>query len=472
MIPVIDVFAGPGGLNEGFSRVRDSAGNRVFDIAASFEMEDSALETLRLRSAVRELTESQGGIFSPYLDFLNGRGSLESFLELPDVRAAYGRALDHVHDLELGPATHAESDEKISRAIGKDDRWVLIGGPPCQAYSLVGRSRRTHDPTFEEDKKHFLYQEYLRIIDRFRPAVFVMENVKGMLSAGVRGRGIFERIMEDLQANGNYTIHSLVEDREELRPQDFVIRAEQYGVPQRRHRVILLGLRTGAVSRRPTLLESSDGLRTVREAISDLEPIASRVTGARSQEEADRLREGARQTGMREARSRVNGFERRLPGPDFNRELTDWLQVPGLNRATLHDPRRHMVGDLERYSFLATAAEYGFLPDVTEFPSFLKPRHRNMQRDDVPFKDRFKVQTWDEPSSTVASHISKDGHYYIHPDARQMRSLSVREAARLQTFPDDYYFRGTQTQRYQQVGNAVPPLLAKQIAEVVAHVLD
>lgn len=150
--------------------------------------------------------------------------------------------------------------------------------------------------------------------------------------------------------------------------------------------------------------------------------------------------------------------------------LNDWLSDPDLQVLTNHETRGHMESDLARYAFAATFAEvFDRSPKAHEFPRDLAPDHQNWETG--KFADRFRVQCWDTPATTITSHISKDGHYFIHPDAMQCRSLTVREAARLQTFPDNYHFEGNRTQQYVQVGNAVPPLLARQIAEVLYNLL-
>lgn len=465
MIPVIDIFAGPGGLNEGLSQVRDERGNPVFDIRGSYEMESRAVETLTLRAAQRRILQSQ-----------DGRAAWHDFLQTGDeaaLRASYpdefAEAAEHVTQIELGPDTRKTSDERIREQLTGDD-FVLVGGPPCQAYSLVGRARRTNDKDFYEDKKHFLFKEYLHILEEHRPAAFVMENVKGLLSARHGESQMFDLIKEDLELEGEYRIRSLVVDTDAPAPDDFVIRSERFGVPQKRHRVILLGLRHD-VEGAPEVLRPSTGV-TLRDAIGNVPALRSTLSAGHTTARW----EAARAIGLQSARHRVGPVTLDLiPAEQTDRQiaaaesLQQWLQ-PGVP-TSLHDSRRHMELDVARYAYYAAMLEDGLRPRVNELPAGLRPTHKNVSREVVPFSDRFWVQAWDEPSSTIVSHLGKDGHHFIHPDPAQARSLSVREAARLQTFPDDYWFCGPRTAQFQQVGNAVPPRLAHQIGEVLGRFL-
>jgi DNA (cytosine-5)-methyltransferase 1 len=154
------------------------------------------------------------------------------------------------------------------------------------------------------------------------------------------------------------------------------------------------------------------------------------------------------------------------------RSFSTWLADSQLQGVLQHESRGHMVEDLHRYLFAAAFSHVAQRsPKLVDLPKTLLPKHKNVEDKDPPFTDRFRVQLEKRPSTTVMSHISKDGHYYIHPDPTQCRSLTVREAARLQTFPDNYFFEGGRTDQYHQVGNAVPPFLARQLAQTVAALL-
>ena len=499
-IPVVDLFAGPGGLGEGFSSARDDIGNRMFDIRVSIEKDVIAHRTLTLRSLYRKLAD--GEVPDSYFDYIRGDITSSEFFSNRTVAAALKEATDEARCIELGNGLNDEVDDLIHRAtVGRED-WVLIGGPPCQAYSLAGRSRRRRvDPGFEDDPKHFLYKEYLRIIRKFQPAIFVMENVKGMLSSTHNGQGIFERIIKDLSKPATglfYDIRSFVvpADKGSVAPGDFIIRAEDYGVPQLRHRVILLGIRSDRGGQSHGILQRRENRVSVRDALVGLPALRSRLSKEEDSlkawhgalEEASALLKGwpsheraVVQELMKEATVQASRLvscggtfikkdlqvSRNLP-PDLAR----WIHDPRLGGVCQHESRSHMRSDLHRYLFAAAFAKCNrYSPKLSGFPKDLLPNHRNAGGVAAPFDDRFRVQVYSSPSTTIVSHISKDGHYYIHPDPSQCRSFSVREAARIQTFPDNYFFEGNRTQQYHQVGNAVPPFLAKQLADIVASFL-
>ena len=202
-IPVIDLFAGPGGLGEGFSSLTDSDGKRLFEVKVSIEKDEVAHKTLSLRALFRSFPD--GKVPDCYYDYVRGKVSREELFANPAVAEEGRQALLEARCAELGKTPHQTIDGWIRKAVGDANEWVLIGGPPCQAYSLAGRSRlRSMDPkAFESDKRHFLYTEYLRIIKLFSPSAFIMENVKGMLNSRHGGSPIFERILTDLASPGN-----------------------------------------------------------------------------------------------------------------------------------------------------------------------------------------------------------------------------------------------------------------------------
>jgi DNA (cytosine-5)-methyltransferase 1 len=486
----VDLFAGPGGLSEGFSSVRDRAGNRVFDIALSVEKEPSAFETLRLRSFFRQFLAPPDA----YYDYVAGRIPKGRLVEAYPREWASAEAETVM--LELGtPGAQELLDPVLDRIRSEaTDGTLVIGGPPCQAYSLVGRARnrgvRGYEPA--ADHRHFLYKEYIRILNRLEPVAFVMENVKGMLSSKVHGERVIDRILADLRAAGGgdgYTLLPLVTDSRE--DGSNVVRSEDYGIPQCRHRVILLGIRAdiligrrASLARLPVLRRSKERA-TVADVLADMPPLRSGLSRVEDSPEAwreavveafDKAAVACRQEGprLKEVARRLSQYARLLSAqrrlPPRSKPLARWLLDRRVSVLPNHESRGHMEDDLARYAFAATFAEvHERSAKAAEFPSRLAPDHRNWETG--RFADRFRVQVWHAPSTTVTSHISKDGHYFIHPDPMQCRSLTVREAARLQTFPDNYFFEGNRTQQYVQVGNAVPPLLAKQIGELVAGIL-
>lgn len=499
---IVDLFAGPGGLGEGFSclKVGDHA---PFHIGISVEKEASAHRTLRLRAFLREHQAQHGTLPQAFVDFHAGLSDEPDWHEVD--AHAWTQAEAEARCLELGTEDAGKAiDAAITSLRQYYDDTILIGGPPCQAYSLVGRARSKGKVGYvpEEDERHYLFREYISVLDRLRPAAFVMENVKGMLSSTIESRLVFEMLMEDLASLGTgkghqYELRAIhVEDgkaslREAAQPSDFIVRAERFGVPQRRHRVIIIGIRSDlAKGASDAEIEASDVARTVDDVIGNMpmlrsgisrgqdDPVAWRTVVADAARLLANLHGGKANSEMRSVfkdvakRLKAGGpavrSASRLPEGygASNDALLQWLERPGLRGLAQHETRGHMAPDLGRYLFAAAFGDVnGYSPKAADFPYLISPDHKNW--DSGKFNDRFRVQLAGEASTTVTSHISKDGHYFIHPDPMQCRSLTVREAARLQTFPDDYLFLGNRTQQYVQVGNAVPPFLARQIAGLV-----
>jgi DNA (cytosine-5)-methyltransferase 1 len=511
-IPVVDIFAGPGGLSEGFSAYRDGHGRARFRVSLSVEKDPFAYETLRLRNFFRQFPD--GNKPQQYYSILRSGKCDWDVLQAKYPNEAE-RATREVWKAELGTVDYSEVDKRIAQAIGGAQLWILIGGPPCQAYSTVGRSRLKNKKPwhFARDPKHTLYKEYLRILAIHRPPVFVMENVKGILSSKKAGKLIIHQILGDLRqpldaTNGHglgqksltYKLYPLCNYRQASTrnedpddPAEYIIRCEEHGIPQARHRLIILGVRSD--------LEVVPGVLPVQKSVNlwtvlrDLPKLRSQLS--RGEDSAtdwvsaiQRVTSGAilddpviddelRTALCRNAEELCGDLS---TGSEYLRSKraikwrSDWFHDELINGVIHHSTRGHIEQDLQRYFYAACFAQvHGCSPILSQFPKALMPDHENVKNGNSEarfFADRFRVQPKNKPSTTVTSHIRKDGHYFIHPDPSQCRSLTVREAARLQTFPDNYYFIGGRTAQYQQVGNAVPPLLAMQIAAVVHDLIE
>ena len=503
-IPVIDLFAGPGGLGEGFSAYKKD----VFKIKLSIEMNKEAHLTLELRSFFRQLRSNYKKVPQDYYNFLKGKITREKLFDLFPLESEYAKK--EAWCAELGKIPVESLDSRIRVALKGRKDWLLIGGPPCQAYSLVGRSRV--GGINKSDHRVYLYKEYLRTIAVHHPAVFVMENVKGLLSAKVDDESVFELIMRDLKDPGSvfenvnspkYKIFSLTTKAENFdktgnpeykKNSDYLIKSENYGIPQRRHRIILLGIRKDLEFSGKTILKKKPETK-LGDVIGDLPVIRSivsrRRTGFKVIEDKIKYQyekiEDSDVTWLKYITkfmkelsvddSKTLTFDNSngamyipVEKPEKIQKLIRWYKDSHIGGVCNHESRSHLLEDLKRYLFASNyMSENGVSPKLRDYPDELLPDHKNARSG--KFSDRFRVQNPDTPATTVTSHISKDGHYFIHYDINQCRSLTVREAARIQTFPDNYYFCGPRTAQFHQVGNAVPPLLAKQIAEIVFKII-
>lgn len=388
----IDLFSGCGGLSEGFYRMR-------FTALAHVEINHWACETLRKRMAYY------------------GYSNIEREVIEKDI-------------------TSADILTDIDNAVAGRSVDVIIGGPPCQAYSTAGRVRDAKG--MASDPRNFLFESYVKILEHFRPKFFVFENVTGLLSARVNGKPIMPSIMSAL---GNS--YKLIND-----PNILVHNTADYGVPQIRKRVIIMGVRKDI---------------TTKEAMD----LYNGVVKTHWNPETDLVeRKGLKKfVSVKDAIGDLPSVE---PGEDASTNSYDYpcnnaflkrIGKAGIYPLMDHIARKHNALDRERFAIMINN-HWSFGQLRKEMPQY-EHEHARV------FDNSYVVQWWDLPSKTILAHIHKDGFQFIHPDGNQARSFTVREAARIQSFPDDFEFAGSRGEKYKQIGNAVPPLFAEALAKSI-----
>jgi len=414
----LDLFAGAGGLSEGFIR----AG---FSPIAHIEMNKAACFTLKTRLSYWWLKANNQ--LEKYDEYMEGNLSREELYDLVPKTV-----IDTVIESEISKSNLEEIFKKIEGLSDGEKIKLIIGGPPCQAYSVVGRSRQ--GSTVREDQRNNLYLMYAEFLKRFEPEMFVFENVIGLLSAKDEDNAnIFEKMITLFK-----TIGYCVEYK--------VLNAKDYGVLQDRKRIILIGWKNSTNFIYPNIVQIKNNCM-VDEIFKDLPKIKAGGGNYRPTSTLNYCGEYLYESGIKQ----------------INKE-----------KVTLHYARKHCKRDLEIYKRVVNS----WNNDEKRLMYDALPARLITHKNTESFLDRFKVVPENrEFSHTVVAHLSKDGHYYIHPDIKQNRSLTPREAARLQSFPDNYYFESvsgisSMTAAFMQIGNAVPVRMAEAIATSIKVQFD
>lgn len=407
----IDLFAGAGGLSEGFTRMG-------FTPIAHVEMNKDACDTLRTRAVFHWLKDN--GKENIYYDYLKSENKNKNFFWKEN--GIPQQVIDSVINKEISKETLPEIFELIDSILGSENVDVVIGGPPCQAYSVAGRARDKN--RMQGDHRNFLYKYYVEFLKKYQPKIFVFENVPGILSAS-NGKHLND-IFDAVRAAG-YELSLPTNDKRFLNAKDF-------GVLQDRKRVIIVGWKKELGLSYPDFELSEPKFKIQKDLFADLPELK-------------------------------NG-EGTMNAVKYKKTATEYLKQSKIRTdidfVTQHIARPNNENDLEIYRIAVEEWEQGRRLNYAKLPQRLI-KHSNTKT----FTNRFQVVNGEGVSHTVVAHIAMDGHYYIHPDIKQNRSISVREAARIQSFPDDYFFEGSRTAVFKQIGNAVPPLMAEKIAKKI-----
>jgi|TARA_B110000971_G_C20029678_1_gene510723 DNA (cytosine-5)-methyltransferase 1 len=405
----IDLFAGCGGLSEGF------LSSSFFEGLAHVEWELPMVSTLRDRLEKKwKHTEEEAFKRVVHFDIQKTKELINGSWD-KETKEVY-RETNH-DDFVLGGLKKIINNKKVD---------FIIGGPPCQAYSIAGRAQDKN--SMKDDYRNFLFESFVKVVEEFQPKAFVFENVPGMLSAEPGGVKVTERVFEAFEKIGY-----IISKPDELKNRVYV--ANDFGVPQKRRRLIIVGIKKGTSTNLAELYKKIDSQKeekksTVKDILENLPKILP-----------------------------LNS-SKRIDGKNISHTT-----LGNKEKVTQHTPRFHNDRDVKIFrQWVNNDMNKKSLKEKIDFYNNLMNKTSRHAK--------YRNLEWDKPSPTIVAHLYKDGLMFIHPDAKQARSITVREAGLLQSFPIDFDFIGSQGHCYKMIGNAVPPLMAKSIANGINNYFE